>query len=98
LPRYLGEMLQPVLLALICVGLTAIAALQRAHQKWVQRELHKKQMAHERLTDKVRKLSLSQEPIPLVRPAQSWDDDHYETRKLDGRETFLPVDFQHKLW
>jgi len=95
-------MLSTVLLAAICVGLAVIAHIQQTHQAWVRRELHKKQMAHERVAKKLEKLDRrvpkAEAPIPLVRPALTWGDDDYETRSMDAGETFLPVDFRHDLW
>jgi hypothetical protein len=81
--------------------------LPRLHD--VEQSAHRVVLAHRRVAKQVHKLDLrvpkralrpppEARPFDLRMPARSWADDDYETRRMDGGETFLPVDFRHDLW
>ena len=98
-----------MLAAAIALGLTNLAFQWVAHRRWSRwadarsRELARLWAAHKRVVDKVYPQSRPVLPPPPTRafPVErraDWSDDRQETRKLNGKETFLPVDFQHDLW
>lgn len=101
-------MLSALLLVAIGLSLVSIGLQLRSHRRWErwaaarELELRKLWLAHRRVAKLADKLKLRvprprAQPIPLVRPARTWEDE-YDTRNMDAGETFLPVDFRHDLW